>query len=132
MPMEKLKATNEGIFVMPDGTVGEVMADDRLFQKEAKVLKGRDEQVVPEEFKCPICQKLIRDAVLIICCKSSYCDKCIRTNLINTGTCTNCGKENMLCDDLLPNPTLRRAIQSYLRAGSNSEPKVEQPKAIDD
>ena len=31
---------------------------------------------VPSELKCPMCNNLLTDAVLIPCCGTSYCDDC--------------------------------------------------------
>ena len=31
---------------------------------------------VPVELQCPMCKKLLHDAVLIPCCGTSYCDEC--------------------------------------------------------
>ena len=41
------------------------------------------------------------------------CDNCIRTHLIETGTCPKCGKEDMLCDDVVPDQTMRKEIQKF-------------------
>ncbi|QDZ23091.1 hypothetical protein HOP50_09g56310 [Chloropicon primus] len=127
IPLEKLVSTGEGAIVMPDGTVGDVMVDDRALKKEATanfVRAKPPKMEVPDEMKCPICGNLINDAVSIMCCQSSFCDDCIRSKLIETGTCPKCGKEEMLCDDLVPNPTLRNAIQEHKLA------HLKQPAAL--
>lgn len=31
---------------------------------------------VPDNLRCPLCQKIFKDAVLISCCGKSYCDEC--------------------------------------------------------
>ena len=31
---------------------------------------------IPEDLKCPLCNNLLNDAVLIPCCGSSFCDEC--------------------------------------------------------
>ena len=123
IPLERLVSTGEGTIVMPDGTIGDVMADDRdlsKLQETAAVARLKPAVVkeipIPEEMRCPICSKLINDAVLILCCQTSYCDNCIRNELIETGICPKCKKEDMLCDDLVPNPTLRKEIQNHTRA----------------
>ena len=35
---------------------------------------------VPSELKCPMCNNLLTDAVLIPCCGTSYCDDCKSTD----------------------------------------------------
>eukprot|EP00216_Chloropicon_sp_CCMP2111_P001646 CAMPEP_0198238278 /NCGR_PEP_ID=MMETSP1446-20131203/3974_1 /TAXON_ID=1461542 ORGANISM="Unidentified sp, Strain CCMP2111" /NCGR_SAMPLE_ID=MMETSP1446 /ASSEMBLY_ACC=CAM_ASM_001112 /LENGTH=577 /DNA_ID=CAMNT_0043920669 /DNA_START=333 /DNA_END=2066 /DNA_ORIENTATION=- len=121
IPLEKLMTSDDGTLVMPDGSVGDVMADDRALKKEASLLKGKETKMIPAELKCLICQGVINDAVLITCCQTSFCDSCIRPKLIETGCCPVCEKTNMLCDDLLPNPTLRKTIQTYIRSGETAE-----------
>ena len=116
IPLEKLVSTGEGTIVMPDGTIGDVMVDDRAMAKEATTSFVRPkpaELEVPDDMKCPICGNLMNEAALIMCCQSSFCDNCIRTHLIETGTCPKCGKEDMLCDDVVPNQTMRKEIQKF-------------------
>jgi hypothetical protein len=127
IPLEKLVSTGEGTIVMPDGTVGDVLVDERELKQQSttaaakfKPKKAR-EIPIPEEMKCPICSKLINDAVLILCCQTSFCDNCIRNELIETGVCPKCKKEDMLCDDLVPNPALRKSIQNHIRAQLNPQ-----------
>ncbi len=33
-------------------------------------------KTVPKELQCPMCKKLLHDAVVIPCCGTSYCDEC--------------------------------------------------------
>lgn len=119
IPLEKLVSTGEGTIVMPDGSIGDVLVDDRILKKEAttaSTLKSLPPIEIPEEMQCPICKKLAKEAVMILCCQASFCDSCIRGHLIETGTCPKCGKKDMLCDDLLPNQSLRKAIQNHVRS----------------
>lgn len=37
---------------------------------------------LPTEFRCEMCNDVLREAVLISCCGTSYCDECIRQRLI--------------------------------------------------
>lgn len=32
---------------------------------------------IPEDLKCPLCQKLLRDAMQLTCCGASFCAECI-------------------------------------------------------
>ena len=136
IPVEKLVTSDEGTLVMPDGTVGDVMADEGLLHKEVNgaaltwgltggkagmasdAIGGKGPPVaVPDEFKCPICAELITDAVLISCCQTSFCDSCIRTYLIREERCYQCGDTEVLCDDLTPNVKLRKEITFFVRSG---------------
>ncbi|ELT92887.1 hypothetical protein CAPTEDRAFT_204934 [Capitella teleta] len=38
-------------------------------------------EITPEEFQCPICRKMLKEAAIIRCCGYSFCDECIRDAL---------------------------------------------------
>ncbi|KNC98149.1 cleavage polyadenylation factor subunit MPE1 [Spizellomyces punctatus DAOM BR117] len=75
---------------------------------------------VPSELACPLCTKLLRDAVLIPCCGTSYCDECIRAHLLDNEDpeqrlkCPNCGSDQSP-DNLVPNKSLRQAVEHHIR-----------------
>ncbi len=78
-----------------------------------------DEASVPKEMACPLCKKLIRDAVTVPCCGKSYCDEHIREYLLNEShylTCPNCKEEPMSPDQLQINRHLRQAAEKHVRA----------------
>lgn len=62
----------------PSGAKSHTMTPDHAtFEKQRKVA-SIPSHPVPEELQCPICRKLMKDAVLVACCGASYCDGCIR------------------------------------------------------
>lgn len=68
---------------------------------------------LPVELHCPLCKKVMTDAVLTSrCCFDSFCDKCIRDYIVAQSKCI-CGIKT-LADDLIPNQTLRSTITSLL------------------
>lgn len=73
-----------------------------------------DEDTIPKEFKCPICEQLLSNAVLLACCGKSYCDACVRNKLLNDEhwRCL-CGKEEIRVDSIIPNESLRASVQSF-------------------
>ena len=117
IPLERLAQVDEGGLVLPDGTVGVAMADDKTFEKEAATLKAAQAAVVPKELQCALCEKLVTEAVIIGCCQTSFCDPCIRKVLISSGTCPKCNKKDVLCDDLEPNHPLRQAVREFQLSG---------------
>ena len=90
-------------------------ATDRDFPVGAKVASApvvqRVQRNIPEEMICPLCRKLMTDAVLIPCCGRSYCDDCIRNHLLeNKFVCPepDCKETNVSPDNLIPNRSLRK------------------------
>jgi len=80
----------------------------------------RDLAPIPPHLSCPICQRLLRDASSIPCCGASFCDDCIRTRLTaedTFGMCPTpgCGEEGMSADRLVPNRSVRQAVEEHLR-----------------
>jgi hypothetical protein len=47
------------------------------FVDREKAYNVRDEDI-PEHLKCKICMGLLNDATLVPCCKSVFCQDCIR------------------------------------------------------
>ena len=71
-------------------------------------LLSLDNIEAPEHLQCPICHKLFKDASLVPCCGTSFCDNCIRDKLIEGGfRCPHCATENVTPDMLGPNKYLR-------------------------
>ncbi|KAF3505047.1 hypothetical protein F2Q69_00041822, partial [Brassica cretica] len=92
------------------------------FEKEMEGLPSTTRSVgeLPPELKCPLCKEVMKDAALTSkCCFQSFCDKCIRDHIIAKSKCV-CGETDVLADDLLPNKTLRDAINRILEAGNDS------------
>jgi len=75
------------------------------------------EESIPPELQCPMCKNLLKDAVLIPCCGNSFCDECIRQTLLTDEqfTCPLCHTPNNSPDKLLPNKTLRQAVEGFSR-----------------
>mmetsp|Transcript_35796 Transcript_35796/g.113107 ORF Transcript_35796/g.113107 Transcript_35796/m.113107 type:complete len:294 (-) Transcript_35796:45-926(-) len=116
IPMSRLATSSEGALMLPNGQTGMMMANDDVFLAEVSGLPSADAlKNFPKELQCPLCQGMFRDAVLIPCCASSFCDECVRNSIIENQECPNCKKKGVLCDSLLPNQGLRSAIDAYLR-----------------
>ena len=63
---------------------------------------------VPDELVCPICKKLVKDAVIIQCCSESFCYECIQEYLCeNEFTCPLCKATDVSPETLVPNKALR-------------------------
>ncbi|CAH9106360.1 unnamed protein product [Cuscuta epithymum] len=99
-------------------------SDDHLRERDVvqaraegkKFEKGHAD--LPVELKCPLCNTFFKEAVLIPCCQHSFCKKCISNNLLEKKVCPICSSTKCSVDDLLPNLSLRQAIEHFL--GSRS------------
>ncbi|TPX50334.1 hypothetical protein SeLEV6574_g00955 [Synchytrium endobioticum] len=98
---------------------------------------------VPDDLKCPIDAKLLREAVDAPCCGSHFCDECIRNSLLENPDpvlhyrCPIC-KKDLFPDDLVENSTLRSKVERHLhtfaitlRAGSPAVPGESTPQPSD-
>ncbi|KAL6970663.1 RING-type E3 ubiquitin transferase [Sarracenia purpurea var. burkii] len=70
----------------------------------------------PSELKCSLCNTFFKEAVMIPCCQHSFCDKCIRVVLHEKATCPKCYSRKCRIEDLLPNLSLRQAIEHFLES----------------
>ncbi|XP_017699851.2 E3 ubiquitin ligase PQT3-like isoform X2 [Phoenix dactylifera] len=71
---------------------------------------------LPPELRCFLCNTIFKEAVMIPCCQHSFCDKCIRSALVERARCPMCSSTRCTVKDLLPNLSLRQAIEHFLEA----------------
>ncbi|XVF35274.1 hypothetical protein REPUB_Repub18cG0131500 [Reevesia pubescens] len=70
----------------------------------------------PSEMKCSLCYTFFKEAVMIPCCQHSFCEKCIRHVLVEKARCPKCFSTKCKVEDLLPNVSLRQAIERFLKS----------------
>nr|CDS15367.1 retinoblastoma binding protein [Echinococcus granulosus] len=99
-------------------------------EKRAFSLEENPPYVPPQErtpsagLVCPLCKKLLKEAVIITCCGTSYCNECITNHCFVAGSqkCPNCGAPAEKYDSaIIENAAMRRAVTDWLRAGSSPE-----------
>ncbi|KAK9274001.1 hypothetical protein L1049_018815 [Liquidambar formosana] len=71
---------------------------------------------LPSELKCSLCNTFFKEAVMIPCCQHSFCAKCIHTVLVEKARCPKCSSTKCRVEDLLPNVSLRQAIDHFLES----------------
>ncbi|KAK9946215.1 hypothetical protein M0R45_011690 [Rubus argutus] len=71
---------------------------------------------LPSEIKCSLCNSFFKEAVMIPCCQHSFCEKCIRQVLLEKARCPKCFSIKSRVEDLLPNISLRQAIEHFLES----------------
>ncbi|CAL9129704.1 unnamed protein product, partial [Musa textilis] len=121
IPRSMLLAAPDGSYSLPDGVAAVLKPNESVFEKEIEgipsVCRVSD---LPPELNCPLCKKVMKDAVVSSkCCFASFCDKCIRDHIITKSMCI-CGAKHLVADDLIPNATLRETIDSFLVISSRS------------
>ncbi|KAL1300127.1 hypothetical protein HN51_044812 [Arachis hypogaea] len=122
IPRSMLMVNPQGSYALPNGSVAVLKPNEAAFEKEIEGLPSTTRSVgdLPPELHCPLCNDVMKDAVLTSkCCFKSFCDKCIRDYIISKSMCI-CGATNILADDLLPNKTLRDTINRILESGNSS------------
>ncbi|XP_050363336.1 E3 ubiquitin ligase PQT3-like isoform X2 [Argentina anserina] len=68
---------------------------------------------MPSEMKCSLCDLIFKEAVMIPCCQHSFCEKCIHQMLLEKASCPMCFSTKCRIEDLLPNISLRQAIEHF-------------------
>ncbi|XP_027917850.1 E3 ubiquitin ligase PQT3-like isoform X1 [Vigna unguiculata] len=121
IPRSMLMVNPQGSYALPNGSVAVLKPNEAAFEKEIEGLPStRSIGDLPPELHCPLCNNVMKDAVLTSkCCFKSFCDRCIRDYIISKSVCV-CGATNILADDLLPNKTLRDTINRILESGNSS------------
>ncbi|KAL1565144.1 RING-type E3 ubiquitin transferase [Salvia divinorum] len=121
IPKSMLVATPDGSYAMASGLAATLKPNEAAFEKEIEGMPStRPIGDLPKELHCPLCQEVMKDAVLASkCCLKSFCDKCIRDYIMARSMC-ECGATSILADDLLPNKTVRDTINRILESNNNS------------
>lgn len=93
--------------------------DVAIADQQAQFINEKRE--IPEELLCSICKNIFKDAVMIPCCGSSFCDECIRTALLESddNECPDCSEKGTSPGSLIPNRFLRNAVATF-HSDSNS------------
>ncbi|KAJ3208114.1 Aromatic/aminoadipate aminotransferase 1 [Dinochytrium kinnereticum] len=83
------------------------------------------------EYECPWCHKNMKDPVTMPCCKTRYCDECVRERLLEHEDhskrfrCPTCNA-NCTPDLLVADTTLRESIEKHLRDFATSSSNAPQ------
>ncbi|XP_055916777.1 E3 ubiquitin-protein ligase RBBP6 isoform X2 [Eupeodes corollae] len=101
---------NTGI---PKSFLHEKGAENEAITEEIVIPEKQAE--VPDELLCSICKDIFRDAVMIPCCGSSFCDDCVRTALLESeeNECPDCKEKGTSPGSLIPNRFLRSSVNTF-------------------
>jgi len=119
-------------FLAQNGTGFEFRPNENEFTKlisiSGRTQTGISQDTVPKELTCPICKKLLNNAVIIPCCSETTCDDCIRSALLNDNfTCPLCSSA-VVPDQLIPNKAVRRTVENYKMGKPLTSEVKEQPQ----
>ncbi|XP_038698822.1 uncharacterized protein LOC119996308 [Tripterygium wilfordii] len=64
------------------------------------------------DLRCSLCNRILKDAVMVCCCHYSFCEECIHQELVEKARCPKCFSINGI-EDLLPNITVRKLIERF-------------------
>lgn len=75
----------------------------------------RDTQPHDPELACPICKKLIWEAVKTPCCSTSFCEECIQGHLLeHEFVCESCESKIGSLEELVVDEELRERVGKYI------------------
>jgi hypothetical protein len=84
-------------------SLGPVVGSDLLLQGD----------LIPTDLQCPVCSSIFEDCVITPCCGRSYCDKCIRSHLVdNDCVCPGCN-DKVSPDNLIENRSVRKSVSNF-------------------
>lgn len=106
-----------GKFVVPIMHVKARQARKQEYPNGSPNIDGESDGMkeVPQEMSCPLCNGLLRDAVVTVCCGDSFCDECVQQKILETQRCpgVSCGLP-ISTDGVVRNQKMRQAVQKFL------------------
>ncbi|KAF1916325.1 DWNN domain-containing protein [Ampelomyces quisqualis] len=114
----------KGIMLNADGEYVQVMTDTKTwekFQEKANASKAQaatadaaSKEIRERGLECPIDKRRFVDPVKTPCCSKTYCRECIDNALADGDLiCPNCGKEEVLMDDLVSDEDMVSSLRAY-------------------
>lgn len=111
-----------GVMLTADGTYVVARVDQESWRKNrirTKPLTQSDVyQSAPTDtsLACPLCSKLLRDAVVTPCCKTKYCEECIQTHLLeHEFMCAECDRRIADLEQLRADDETRKKVKDYVK-----------------
>lgn len=103
--------------VNEDGEFVVAVADNKSWQKfqdQAKLLKEKNKKPIDPELECPLTHLLFVRPVKTPCCKRTYSEDAIQQALLDKDfVCPNCGTEEVLLDQLIPDKEMEERVRKY-------------------
>lgn len=111
-----------GVMLTADGTYVVAQVDSESWRKNRVRTKPLTQSDVYQStptntaLACPLCSKLLRDAVKTPCCGTKYCEECIQTHLLeHEFICAECERRIPDLDQLRPDEEARKSVREYIK-----------------
>ncbi|KOS16422.1 dwnn-domain-containing protein [Malassezia pachydermatis] len=129
-----------GVMVTPDGSYVIATPDSGSWQRSrarSRPLSKTDVyKTVPSDpsLACPLCSKLLREAVKTSCCHTTFCEECIQTHLFEHDfVCPECEKRIPDLEMLKIDDVKRKQVREYVdKTIAQSEEAFEQGTGVDE
>lgn len=129
-----------GVMVAADGSYVVATPDSSSWQRSrarSRPLSKTDVyKTVPSDpsLACPLCTKLLRDAVITPCCHTTFCEECIQTHLFEHDfVCAECEKRIPDIEQLKIDDAKRKLVRDYIdKTIAQSEEALEQGTGVDE
>lgn len=127
------EGSSGGAMLTADGGFVMAMPDTSAWQKQAAVKtivddSGANDELDPE-LTCPICKKVVAEAVRVPCCRSAFCEECIQTYLMEHDfECPSCESKIASLGKLEPDEDLRARASEY-KKGQEVKEEVKEKEA---
>ena len=123
-----------GVMVTPDGSYVIATPDSSSWNRtraRSRPLSQTDVyHSVPSDpsLACPLCSKLMRDAVITPCCRTTFCEECVQTHLFEHDfLCPECEKPIRNIEEIKIDDAKRKRVREYVsKTIERSEQAVEQ------
>ncbi|KAK0552836.1 Protein mpe1 [Tilletia horrida] len=129
-------ALGGGVMITPDGSYVIAQTDTAAWQKNQALAKPLSENdvyaQVPSDssLACPLCAKLLRNAVKTPCCGTLYCEECIQTHLLeHEFQCAECEKRIPDLADLKRDEETVKKVRAYVEEAMTRHEKGEAAQA---
>ncbi|KLT42029.1 DWNN-domain-containing protein [Cutaneotrichosporon oleaginosum] len=129
------EGSSGGAMLTADGGFVRAVPDARAWEKQAAVKTranddSEDKDALDPELVCPLCKKLLNEAMRVPCCHTAYCEDCINSHLLeNDFVCPSCESKIASLDKLEPDDDLRERAKT-VREGEKEKVKSEEGEKV--
>ena len=129
--------------ITSDGKLVVATANELAWQNSQKFTRkalpsgiDMDMSKVPDDLKCPICQKVLSDASRVPCCHRVYCSECIDQALLRPEpehhfVCPGCQTPGIVPDKVIADNETRKRVGEFMHEYASKSEKESNANAAD-